>query len=343
MGMENNKLSNIRGIINGSEGKNYALPDCMAFLMERIGEQLELNYWLFAGITGDGLTQVYNKNNTTSCEYCVSGYLASPEHIGYIFDSIGYEHKYITAEEINANKTTYLETLLSYIDRGIPVIVKTNKNTHPGFETDVLTYFIFVGYEEYGKTLLFIREDNATLFKYDTADIIEQDWIFVGEKKRNIPLEEIVRNAVLKMPHWLTLPEKNGMCFGAQAFCAWADDIENGRYENEKDLWGNYGVYVANLATNAGNSGNEPYLIKKFSEIDSKYIDMCNQILNLYVKMSNQTGGIWKSLEDLGGGFNITIEAMQDKKRRSQIAAKIREAANCLDEVVKILQESLYI
>lgn len=342
MKRESNLLSNIRGIIDGGEGKNYALPDCMAFLMERLGESLELNYWLFAGITGDGLTQVYNKKHTTSCEYCVSGYLAGPEHTSYLFDSIGYEHNYITSEQINEDKTIYLDTLMSYIDRGLPVIVKTNKNTRPGFETDVLTYFLFVGYEEYGKTLLFIREDNATIFKYDTTDIIEQDWIFVGEKKRDIPLEDIVRNAVLKIPHWLTVPEKNGMFFGAQAFCAWADDIETGRYENEKNLWDNYGVYVANLATNAGNSGNEPYLIKKFAEIAPQHMDMCNQIQNLYVKMSNQTDGTWKSIEDLGGGFNVTLEVMQDKEKRSQIATKIREAAHCLDKVVKILQENLF-
>lgn len=341
MSMENNKLSNIRGIINEAEGKNYALPDCIAFLMESICEPLELNYWLFSGITVDGVAQVYNKNNTTSCEYCVSGYLAGPEHTTYLFDSIGYEHTYVTAEQINANKAFYLETLMSYIDRGIPVIVKTNLNTRPGFHTDVLTYFIFVGYEEYGKTLLFIREENATLFEYDTTEMIEQDWIFVGEKKRDISFEDIVRNAVFKMPYWLTFPEKNGMFFGVQAFREWADDIDHGRYENEKDLWANYCVYVCNLATNAGNSGNEPYLIKKFAEIDSRYFDMYNQILNQYVKMSNQDGGVWKSLEDLGGGFNVVLDVMRDKEKRSQIATKIREAADCMDKVVKILQANL--
>lgn len=110
----------------------------------------------------------------------------------------------------------------------------------------------------------------------------------------------------------------------------------------EKDLWGNYCVYVANLATNAGNSGNEPYLIKKFAEIDAQYMDMCNQILNLYVKMSNQAGGIWKALEDLGGGFNVKHEVMRDKEKRLLIAAKIHEAADCIDEIVKILQENSF-
>ena len=341
MKKEKNILDNVRGIINGSEGKNYGLPDCMAYLMESIGESKELNYWLFAGVTGDGLTQVYNKNNTTSCEYCVSGYLAGPLHTEYLFDAIGYDHSYVTSEQINSNKTIYLDKIISYIDKGVPVIVKTNLNTSPGFNTDVLTYFIYVGYEDYGKTLLFIREETATIFKYDTTESIEQDWIFIGDKKRDTSYEEIIRNAVLKMPYWLSLPERNGMYFGAEAFHTWAKNIENGRYENEKDLWANYGVYIANLATNAGNSGNEPYIIKKFAEIDSRYKNMCDQILKLYVSLSNQDGGVWKALEELGGGFNVTREVLCNKEKRTQIAMKLREAADCFDELVKILEESL--
>ena len=46
------------------------------------------------------------------------------------------------------------------------------------------------------------------------------------------------------------------------------------------------------------------------------------------------------SLEAIGGGFNITLEALQDISRRSAIAAKIREFAACADEIVQTIQES---
>ena len=53
---------------------------------------------------------------------------------------------------------------------------------------------------------------------------------------------------------------------------------------------------------------------------------------------------MWKkdadSLEAIGGGFNITLEALQDISRRSAIAAKIREFAACADEIVQTIQES---
>ena len=50
---ENNLLTDIRGIINGDKGENYPFDDCMAFLMERLGEHPEITnwYWIFTGIT----------------------------------------------------------------------------------------------------------------------------------------------------------------------------------------------------------------------------------------------------------------------------------------------------
>ncbi len=334
----NNALPDIRGIINGMEGKNYALNDCMAFLVERLEEPPKINYWTFTGITGDGFTMVYNKNKSTFCEYCVSGYLSGPEYISYVFDAIGYEHTYVTAEQINANKTMYLQTLMAYIDRGVPVIVKTTRTDTPGIRTDVLTHFLFVGYEDYGKTLLFLWEDKATLCKYDTTGTINQDWIFVGEKKCDISFDDVVRNAVIKMPHWLTLPEKNGMFFGAKAYRAWADDIENGRYESETDLWSNYSVYICNMAT---NSGGASAFLDQVKISYPQYTDIINKIAEQYTNTGNGEGGLWKALEDLGGGFNVTPETIQDKEKRTKIATKIREAAMCLDNVLDILSKNL--
>lgn len=203
-----NVLTEIRGILQGCEGKNYGFDDCMAFLMERIGETPKLDYWTFTGITGDGITQVYNKNASTLCEYCVSGYLAGPDYVSNIFDTIGYEHTYIKAEQINAGKPAFLQKLMDSIDKGIPVIVKTNLADVPGVKTDVLTHFLYVGYEDNGNTLLFLWEESATLKKYDTTGVIKQDWIFAGKKKNGIAFDQIIRNAVIKMPYWLTLPKR---------------------------------------------------------------------------------------------------------------------------------------
>jgi hypothetical protein len=225
----------------------------MAFLMECLGEP-ELDYHLFAGVTGDSLTMVYNRKQTTYCAYCVSGFLAGPEFIVGVFEAIGYEHTYVAAEQVNADKAAYLQKLMAYIDKGIPILVKTNLKAVPVIEADCLTYCLVVGYEDGGKTLLLHWYSADKIVSFDTAGEIPQDWIFVGEKKRDATVADIARSAFGKMSYWLTLPEKDGMFFGPQAFRAWAEDIENGRYDhydNQQDLWSDYGVYVCNMASNS--------------------------------------------------------------------------------------------
>lgn len=329
---DNNILTDIRGILHGERGENYPFDDCMAFLMERLGEYPDIQYWywIFAGITGDGLTQIYNRKSGPYVD-CASQYLFDSEYIKCIFDAVGYEQTYVTAEQLNSNKQMYIQTLMAYIDKGIPVIFKEG-----------LMQFVYVGYEDNGKTLLFIKDSEPKIKKCDSSNYLDQDWIFSGEKKQDISLDDIYKNAVLKIPYWLTLPEKDGLFFGAAAFRAWADDIENGRYENESNLWNNYSNYVCNLASNASNGGGAPLIVEKFAEANPQYKEMRDQIEIQFVKLSNQKDEyIWKAIENLGGGFNVTHDVMRDKEKCAKIANKLREAADISDEIVRIIKEYL--
>lgn len=92
-----NLLSGIRGICDGDMGHNYGLPDCLAFLWERAEGTQKPDFWDFAAVTGDTVAQVYNRNSSTHCEYCVSGYLAGPAYIGGVFDALGYDQPGISA------------------------------------------------------------------------------------------------------------------------------------------------------------------------------------------------------------------------------------------------------
>lgn len=48
-----------------------------------------------------------------------------------------------------------------------------------------------------------------------------------------------------------------------------------------------------------------------------------------------------EDLEAIGGGFNVTLEALQDRERRGKITAKLREFALLYDEIVRVLKEGL--
>jgi len=72
---------------------------------------------------------------------------------------------------------------------------------------------------------------------------------------------------------------------------------------------------------------------------DMIFLEDINKLFERTAKIWNNDNG--EDLETLGGGFNVTLEALQDKERRKKIAAKLCEAADCMDEVVRILERGI--
>ena len=345
-------LPNIRGIFDGMQGHNYGLPDCLAFIWEHLNETIQPDYWDFAAATGDSVAMVYNRNPSTLDEYCVSGYLAGPEHIAHCFNVIGYGHSYVTAEQINADKEKYLRQVMFCIDKGLPVLALTSLTAVPGWHSDVGDYCLVVGYEDQALVLnIGIKDDGGWLIKYDTSGQFGMDLIFVGEKQRELTMEELYLSTAKNMTHWLTLPERDGMFFGAAAFRAWADDIEAGRYKDRRykhkdHRWSDYGVFVCNLATSPG----VPFFVfKKLAEINPIYA-RCMKLHDEIVKVfpahlpddcvpEGSKDRLWSELERLGGGLYAKHKALRNKRKRRKIAAALRGYAERLDKVVRILEK----
>jgi hypothetical protein len=94
---------------------------------------------------------------------------------------------------------------------------------------------VFVGYEDYGKTLLYMTSNITEPGRISMEDALPDEWIpgqeaccgwvFVGEKKANPELARIYRDRIIALPRLLTT-KTQGYCFGAQAFRAWAKEIE---------------------------------------------------------------------------------------------------------------------
>ena len=325
----------------------------MKFLLECVGWGDKPDFWDIAAITGDTVAQVYNRNPSTGCEYCVSGYLAEPEYIKYVFDTCGYSHEYVTAKELNADNGRYIKKIVEMIERDIPILVKTNLYDMPDWDSDVGTHCLIVGYDHGGQVVkLYFQgfDENQTSY----IDCIlsgenKMDLIFIGEKQREVTLEELYIKAIQKMTHWLTLPESDGKCFGAAAFRAWADDIEAGRFEDENlPLWENYGVYVCNLATSGG--GIPTNIFKQLSEMNPSY----QHLLLIYERVQeimssgwqNHGDGncdIWDKLESLKSGMNMdeVKVTMRDKEKRSKVVAVLRDYAKRIDKVVELLDAGL--
>lgn len=336
-----NQLKHIRSLLDGMQGHNYSFPDCIKFIFEHLGEYENLDFWSIAAITGDAITQVYNRNTSTRCEYCVSGYLAGEKYITEVFSALGYDCEYASAEQISADKNGYMQKITEYIDRDIPVLVKSNINDIPAWKSDVGTYCLIVGYENNGQTLKLLIYDTVTI-DYEITDDNKSDLIFIGKKQHDISLENIYLNIINKMYYWLTLPEKNGMFFGAAAYRAWADDIETGRFENESlSLWDNYGVYVCNLAT---NGGGPVYIFKNLASMNSSYSrlgDLGDKIQE-FMPTENGRNLLWVRLDKLGAGMNMDDVkiTMSDKEKRSLAADALRNYAKQIDRISVLLKKS---
>ncbi|MFV0400814.1 MAG: MerR family transcriptional regulator [Oscillospiraceae bacterium] len=349
----NNMIPNIHQIITMHYGENYWFNGCAKYVMEALGEP-QFDYWFFSGLTGDNLAQVFSYDRFRgdgATDYKLSD--GDTSFVEDVFASCGYASSFVTERMLLSNREMYLQTLMSYIDRGIPVIF--NLWLPWGEEAHGFGWGLFVGYENHGKTLLYLTADKteperipleAAIPTVPTSDIRVSGWVFVGEKKRRVDIAQLHREVVLDMPRLLTT-RTDGYCFGADAFWAWADEIEGGRFDGVKpeefDDWAMYKIYICNLATNGSCWAFLEHALQKnpdmifLKEIIAEYI-------NLAALWNGGDGKVQRradNLESLGGGFNVTLGALQDPQRRKAIAETIRECAKCMDRVLVILKENI--
>jgi len=342
----NNMIENIHRLVTDEYGENYWFNGCARYVMECLNEPL-YEYWFFAGIAGDIFTQHYTY--TSYGGDALSSYMMDEEMGGNpvkfteeTFAKCGYAATYISNQELQKNKEMYKNTLITYIDKGIPVIA---------WGTPLVG--VFVGYEDYGSILLYITGNSNQPERVSLDKVIRGElekymydyrsetggWIFVGEKKETIPIKKICRDAIFNIPKNFKI-KTDKYCFGPEAFRSWARDIENGKFDNmpvEKfDAWSYYTNYICVLATNGSCCHS---FLQRTQELNPD-MTWLEEISRLY----KRTAEIWSNdnntdLEALGGGFNITLEALQNKETRTKITAKLNEAAVYMDEVEKIINE----
>lgn len=354
----NNIIPNIHQLITMHYGENYWFNGCAKYVMECLGEP-DYDYWFFAGLTGDNFAQIYAYNGAFLGESSTDYRLSNKEYsfIKNVFKVCGYDATFVPEAALRANREMYLQTAMAYIDKGIPVI------------RCWCGWHVIVGYENFGETLLCMTSDNKEPYRVSADELFNGGekhkdvfhwfgWVFIGEKKEQKELKQIYRDAILNLPALLTTKTDN-YCFGADAFRAWANDIENGKYEKMKseefDGWTMYTNYVCNLATNSGGCRS---FLNKAKELnpDFTFLDDVKKQYRITGLLWNaqheaddgfaaeymkQHGNLPDNLEALGGGFNITLEALQDKTRREKIVSTIRKFADCMDEVARILNENL--
>ncbi len=345
-----NMIPVIRRLVTSEHGENYWFDAQARYVMESLGEYArgsdimtdeiksgkrktaDLGFWLFAAITGDCIVQHYKFGFMGDG---VNAYRQAQADRGFfegVFGKCGYRADYVFYAEMANNADEYIRKLKEYVDRGVPVI---------SLGAGDAPQCMYVGYEDGGRTLVYITGDSAEPLRIacDTAVMGDKSdkggWIFVSEKIENIPADRIYLSAVRDLEK-LFREQTDDYAFGAEAFRRWADDVEGGVFDRispeEFEAWGMYQNFVCVLATNGSCANN--FLKRAMAHLPE--LTFLNELDSLYAKM----GEMWGELETIGGGFNITLETLKNAEKRSKIAEKLREFALLEEQIYEVLNKN---
>ena len=319
-----------------NRGENHGFDCCASYVMNSLGEN-DYDYDFFTGLTGDVFVPVFaqgdfygdnltdysiGKENETSGAYLES-----------IFNICGYASHFVPKAMVMSNRQQYIQLILEHIDRGIPVI-------EYGYNEDGPPWGVIVGYENNGEKLLVATMNGTEPSRISTKEL-SVHLMFVDSKYETKDSKQLYSYALTHLYQLLTAQDKE-KSYGAKALYDWATNIESDKFTGINpeafNGWLAHVCYVCNIAT--------------ASYCSHRFLDKVKQLhpdftfLEEIKKQYQRLGQIWNNdngndLEALGGGFNISLSTLQDKAKCRQIAAKIREAGDCIQRVTDILSQHI--
>ncbi len=323
--MKTNKLETGQ-FIHWDWGQNYPFNACMAKLLECLGgDTLLYTYDFFAGLSGDDFVMCYGDNGKYND--CVSVCADNEAFLARVCGMIGLEYRLVKHDEWQADTDFSYGLVKQFIDRGIPVLCA---GVGSNFNYDLLT-----SYDDENTVCHLSCGDDVQYGRDIPFGEIECDFVFIDRLPEIMDPAAVYRNAVLQIPALMTAePTPDGVHFGAEAYRKWASDITDGRYDRYTgdtfDSWAHWCIYICNLATNGGHGEN---FLRRAYELNSDLTFIPEMIGLFHV---NDT--IWKELESLGGGFNCTIETLQDKTKAAAIADMILPLAEINKRIISMIR-----
>ncbi|MDR0272976.1 MAG: hypothetical protein LBI27_06630, partial [Clostridiales bacterium] len=165
------------------QGQNYVFNGCMKFLMECMGEDEAYDYWFFSTVSGDSFVQVFVADKEKSGA-CFSDLKFDYDLIKHVFDSIGYNFTFMSADNWQNDKQKCKRKLMEYIDKGIPIIGKGfNYTDENGNEFLTNEISCIIGYENDGEYFYRLPEEATNLISFTLNDPIPYTFVFIEEKK----------------------------------------------------------------------------------------------------------------------------------------------------------------
>ena len=204
-----------------------------------------------------------------------------------------------------------------------------------GFDAGIyprLNIGCIVGYDDTNSDFYYITQEN----REPKTFVLDSDYTIaiVKEKIANPVLSETYRKAIFNIVPLNTRPPENGYCFGSQAFEAWAAGIENGKYDyypDEKlDLWVHYAQYLVIMSTNIVGQ----HFMNRARDLCPELHPLLDDIKTIVEQMYHDMG----KLNDVGGGFDLNVFNLRDRKRMSPVCRILRHLGYLNAQMVQIIQ-----
>ncbi len=312
----------LRILCDGMKGENYWTHGCMTYIAACLGLPKEYNYQFFNCYAGDSVTQVFSKDPKKDVWHLSQS--LTGEGLARSFRAMGYSYTYITGLR-EKDMGAWLPKIRESLDRGLPVMAR-NGQREPWIEFNCI-----VGYEDDALLVLFCDHDTAEpVTEYNFTDLV-----FIGEKiAEPVPVGEAYREAVLRIPELLTMPETDELSFGVQAFTDWAKQLSDGSladYDNEwHNVWSVHGTYLCMLGSNDYGYG----ILDKAQEYnpDMGWLDA---VKPLYAELQE----IFKILACYDGGIDMKPEDVRNLSEMEPVCKRILDAADITKQIAEMIQK----
>jgi len=316
------------------KSENYMFPSCMRSAMAALGENPAFDFAFFAGVTGDFFTQLwceprwqYNDSYSNVCK-------DTQKPIQAAFDACGYDYEYVPRDGIQSSKAKYVRKIVASIDKGLPVL------TYGIVGPPVCS--IICGYAEDGEALIGWSQFTDEVKEDEPMDLVPAEnyfqvrggldesfaLIFIGDKKERPSVAESLRQSILNIPKWVSMPPETPdgrqIYFGQAAYEAWADSLLRDEDFADESMLASpldtYGSCVVLTGTNMH------YMQRYLQRAAQACPDMAPRIRKLK-RQFKRLNRAFQRLTRLQGGyfFEKDRKALLHRKLRVRLAAQVRE------------------
>jgi len=359
-----NKIEGIRRLWHDYKSENFFLEGCLAAVLKALGDtpavtvegRPDMDYAFLTALSGTLFTQTYGGGEGSDEMSSVLGHSIMP----HMFERLGRSYIYIDRETIASQPALVMEAVKTAIDKGIPVMSRHIANVPRKSSPEPLHHPWWCnigGYGEDGVLYVNVFFDNAIADEHGYCAIKDtlagSDGLYIlGDKQREIDPAELFKQAVHAIPSLVTMPSRDGVSFGRQAYYDWADgllddanwgntgaDTESGGDPFEGFLWrGHHAPWIAALT-------NECYMRLYFGRM-AEFFDESKtgesleaaKVRDVYMKIHARLPEIQK----LHGGQLFADRAVTAKPEvRKELAAILREMGDLHGELLALFPETV--